>query len=459
MSELLALDTNIILLDANNLLTLSDSGAEILLTETALDETDSKKSGHSEIAFQARQAGRILSQCTQTSSTTEGNLTITILTHPTGTVFHIVSLAEYSSWCKGEPAISNDRKILEAILAYRSYLGSTTVSFMSNDVMCRIRAASIGIPSCDLKSVQDTDFHFTRKAAVPSSIFTRLHNLSIYEAVPDHTPENYNYIFTDSETGQSKLANVQPNGLIDVLGKTTETELRRQDATPQNAGQLFLSRAIQDPGISIVVCDAIAGSGKTVTAMSNAIALVKRGLYSSIYYIRSSVLDLERSEAIGFLSGNEEKIAPFMTPLYDTLDFIVRSNHKDSKAKGAEFEELIASKTERLIKQRNIHGIITMGMRGRTISDSVIIIDEAQNLSQSAFVKVLTRFGKNCKIIIIGSNRQIDHPYLTKYTNGFSVVLDSCRSTPPQDLRLHAVTLTKVLRSPIAAWAEDLFDT
>jgi len=97
-----------------------------------------------------------------------------------------------------------------------------------------------------------------------------------------------------------------------------------------------------------------------------------------------------------------------------------------------------------------------MGMRGRTISDSVIIIDEAQNLSPSAFAKVLTRFGKNCKIIIIGSNRQIDHPYLTKYTNGLSVILDSCRSAH-RNLRLHAVTLTKVLRSPIAEWAENLF--
>ena len=451
----LALDTNIILLDAENLLTLGKSYPVIILTETVLDEVDSKKSGHSELAYQARQAGRILSQCTQEPSEPMGSGTLTRLVHPSGVSFHIISLPEYSDWTKGEPAISNDRKILEALLAYTTHTSNPLV-FMSNDVMCRIRATSLGFEATDLKSISDLDHNFTREVEVQSEVFARLHNLPIFEAVPDHSIENYNYVFIDASSGQRKLANIQPNYLIDVLGKVTEAELRRQDAPPQNSGQLFLSRAIQDPTINVVVCDAISGSGKTVTAMSNAISLVKRGQYSSIYYIRSSVLDLEREEQVGFLSGNEEKLAPFLTPLYDTLDFIVRSNHKDSKARGKEFEELITAKTEKLISQCNIQGIITMGMRGRTISDSVVVIDEAQNLSPSAFVKVLTRFGKNCKIIIVGSNRQIDHPYLTKYTNGLSVILDSCRSTY-RDLRLHAVTLSKVLRSPIAEWAENLF--
>lgn len=452
----LALDTNIILLDAENLLTLGKSYSAIILTETVLDEVDSKKSGHSELAYQARQAGRILSQCTQKPSVPCGaNLTLTELIHPSGVVFHTLSLLSYSDWTNGEPSIANDRKILEALLTYSTQTSNPLV-FMSNDIMCRIRAASLGFEVTDLKSVDDLEYHFTREVELPSEVFARLHNLPIFEAVPDHTTENYNYIFIDASSGQRKLANVQQNYLIDVLGKVTETDLRRQDAPPQNAGQLFFSRAIQDPSIDIIVCDSAAGTGKTVTAMSNAISLVKRGQFNSIYYLRTSVIDLEKEEQIGYLSGNEEKLAPFFTPLQDTLDFIVRSNHKDSKARGKEFEELIAAKTEKLIAQCNIQGITTMGTRGRTFSDAIIIIDEAQNFSPSSFLKVLTRFGKNCKIIIIGSNRQIDHPYLTKYTNGLSTVLDACRSTHP-NLRLYAVTLNKILRSPIAEWAENLF--
>jgi len=119
---------------------------------------------------------------------------------------------------------------------------------------------------------------------------------------------------------------------------------------------------------------------------------------------------------------------------------------------------MIAEKVEKLRSDCSITGMITLGMRGRTFNDTVAIIDEVQNMSKSSLQKVLTRFGRNCKIILIGSNKQIDNAYITKFTNGLSVVLDSCR-TVHADLRLHAVTLTKVLRSPLAEWAERIFST
>jgi len=70
--------------------------------------------------------------------------------------------------------------------------------------------------------------------------------------------------------------------------------------------------------------------------------------------------------------------------------------------------------------------------------------------------KMLTRFGKGCKIVVIGSNKQIDNAYLTKYTNGLSVLLDACKSSHP-NINLHAVSLPKVVRGPIAEFSEDLF--
>lgn len=457
MTSHLVLDTNILLLEANNLLNLAAEGTIIVLPETVLDELDSKKSGHTEIAYQARQTGRLLSQAQQSDQYSRNGLIVTILHHPKATI-HIIALDEYPHYSDSEQSIRNDRKILHSIVRYQKEYIGLPVSFMSNDVMCRIRASSLGIPSTDLRQIESTDVEFTKKVSVSPGQFSQLHNLPISEVDPNYKPENYNYVFTDLLTGQTKLANIQPNGHIDVLGKTTEADLRKQDAPPRNSGQLFLSRAIQNPSIDIVVCESLAGSGKTVTAISNAISLVKRGLYSSIYYIRASVNDSEKQEEIGFLSGNEDKVAVYLHPLEDTLDFIVRSNHKDSKHKGPDYEQLITDKIEKLRARCNIHGMITLGMRGRTFSDAVVIIDEVQNMSNASLVKVLTRFGKNCKIILIGSNRQIDNPFLTKHTNGFSVVLNACRTTHPT-VRLHAVELTKVLRSPIAEWAEALFDT
>ena len=100
--------------------------------------------------------------------------------------------------------------------------------------------------------------------------------------------------------------------------------------------------------------------------------------------------------------------------------------------------------------------MIGLGLRGRTIKKKYVIIDEAQNMSRASFQKAITRFGEGCKIVVIGSNKQIDNPYITKHTNGLSVLLDACTEVH-DNIRLHVVPLTKVLRSNIAEFGEKIF--
>ena len=447
----LVLDTNILLLDANNLLTLGKDNI-IVLPETVLDEIDSKKSGHSEIAYQAREFGRNLTRATITDTSISSDSTIIKMLLDEISI-HIVSLSKYASITDVEPSIRNDRKILQVAEYYSKQYND--VSFMTNDVMCRMRAVSYGITSTDLRSVTSNEYEFTKTLDVTSEQFSKLHNLNISEIDSDYVPMNYNYLFNNTLTGQVKLGNIR-NGLIDVLGTDTENELRRQDVTPMNSGQLFLSRAIQNPNIDIVVCEALAGSGKTVSAFSNAIRLVKKGDYGGITYIRASVDDVDKAEEIGFLSGNDEKMAVYLHPVHDSLDFIARNRYKDSKHKGKEYEEFIEKQIEEMEEKYNIQSMIGLGMRGRTFTNTIAIIDEAQNMSKISLQKVLTRFGKNCKIILIGSNKQIDNPYITKYTNGLSILLDAC-TNDYDNIRLHAVPLNKVLRSNIAEFAENVF--
>lgn len=449
----LVLDTNILLLDANNLLTLGQTHT-IVLPEIVLDEADSKKSGVSEIAYQARELGRILTKAEKISTTTEDNLIISTLKYDNVNI-EVVSLKKYPDYSDTEPNIINDRKIIEVALAYQSS-SRVPIKFMSNDVMCRLRADSMGLPTTDLRHVEDRPIEFTKRMILDSHTFSSLHNSKILDIDPDHKPENFNYLFEDSYSGQVKLANIR-NDYIDILGKETEADLRRQDAPPQNAGQLFLSRAIQNPLANIVVCEAKAGSGKTVSALSNAVQLVKKGKYASIIYIRNSVDDFgDKAEEIGFLSGNDEKIKVYLHPLDDTIDFLVRSNYKDTKLKGAEFEEFIAEKVDEYKAKYRIEGMIGLGLRGRTFTNTIAIIDECQNMSKATMQKVLTRFGKDCKVILIGSNNQIDNPYLTKYTNGLSVIMDAAKDKSDL-IQMHVVPLTKVLRSPLAEWAEHVF--
>lgn len=458
MQTFLVLDTNIILLDAYNVINIAKNTVPqpiVVLPETVLDELDTKKTGFSEIAFQARQFARLLAKAErkQIENPTPEYVNITSVVLE-GIEIWICSIQSYPSSTESEQSIKNDKKIIfVAELLARKY---GNVSFCSNDVMCRLRAEAVGLTAIDHKVVETTDIEFVKVLPVSEEDSGLLHDTPVLVADPNHQFENYNYVF-EIESGQKKLATVS-NGLLKVIGRTTEEDLRRQDLPPINYGQLFLSKAIQDPYIDIVVCEAKAGSGKTASALSNAIHLVVENKYEGITYVRSSVDDLEKAEEIGFLAGNNEKVEVYIRPLEDTLDLIARKRLKSSKKKGEDFEAEVLEKVTDIKARCRIKGIITLGLRGRTLRNQVVIIDEASNFSKASLQKVLTRIGEGCKVIIIGSNNQIDNPFLNKYTNGLSTVLDACRR-PHSKVRMHAVTLPKVVRGPIAEFAENLFTT
>lgn len=455
------IDTNILLLDAHNLTNLGTDGSIIVLPEIVLDEIDSKKSGLNELAFQAREFGRLLARAQILHIDAKADLTTTYMKLD-DVLINIVSVAKYPDYSDSAANIINDRKIIHVAEIYDDlYPGEVT--FISNDVMCRIRASSLGLDIADFKEVEHTDFDFTKEVEVPFDLFTNLHDTPIEMVDTAHSHENYNYVFTtDPEvSSQVKLAYIGANGLIKIIGKDTANEIRdskRQPVPPINAEQLMLSRAILEPTIDVVVCEALAGSGKTITALSNAMRLVSiNSPYDSITYIRASVSDLDQAEEVGFLPGLEEKFAPYLHPVKDSLDFIARKQHPRQKAqKIDEYEETIEGYIDELRAKYNITAMTGLGLRGRTFTKSVVIIDEAQNMSKASLQKVLTRFGKDCKVIIIGSNRQIDNSYITKFNNGLSVILDDC-TKPSTLIRKYAITLHRVVRSPMAEWAETIF--
>lgn len=453
--DYLCLDTNIPLLDANNIITLGQDGSTIVLPETVLDELDSKKSGLGELAYQARSFGRMIAKCGKPERVVHDNMVISKFVAD-GVNIWIVSLKSYPDFHDVAANILNDRKIIEVALQFGAHY--KPVTFISNDVMCRIRADSLGLTVSDFKVVDKVDYEFTKKLDVTEGTFKTLHNRSILEVYPEHQLEHYNYKFSTPDSSQIKLATIH-NGIISILGKDTEQELRRQDVNPKGADQLLLSRAIQDPLISMVVCEALAGSGKTLVSLSNAIRLVKsKSPYTSVLYIRASINDVEDIEEVGFLPGTaEEKNAVYFHPLYDSLDFIIRNRFKGGKVKGQELEEKVATQIEKLVEECHIQALTGLGMRGRTFTDTVVIIDEVQGMSKGSLQKVLTRFGKNCKIILVGSNRQIDNPNMTKYTNGLSVILNDCATASNDIINKHVVPMQKVVRSDFAEYAEKLF--
>ena len=450
--QYIVLDTNVILNNAHNIFTFP-TNTTIVIPETVVDELDSKKSVIGEIGFQAREFGRLLARASKLPLERPASLTIAKFELDDINI-HLTSTSNYPDYTDTSPSVINDRKIIEIAKQYQAIYEN--VIFYSIDVMCRTRAESEGLATSDFKEVERTDYEYVKTISLDFDTFSNVHNKPILTVDPEYKPENYSYIFTCSDTTQHKLANIY-NGNVDVLGKVTETELRTQAITPANNEQLFLSRAIQDTTIDVIILEALSGSGKTLVSLSNAMAMINRNnSYDSILYIRASINDVPNEEEVGFLPGLEEKFAVYYHPIKDALEHIARKKLSASKLKGEDLEEAVVEEVDKLIAKHRIQCMTGLGMRGRTFTNCIAIIDEVQGQSKASLQKMLTRFGKGCKVIIVGSQRQIDNKFLTKFNNGLSVLLDDCAKESPL-IKKFAINLRKVVRSPLSEWAETLF--
>jgi len=455
------IDTNIILQDATNLFKLSDGCTNlIIIPETVLDEIDSKKSGFDEINFQAREFARILENgvIQKKQEISEHTLILLAIEEKKCTHIQIISKEDYEVNSKSiQLNIFNDRKILEiAKFAKEHY--KENVKFLSLDIMARIRAVSLGISVDSLKGDKDVaDYEFVKTINIPFDALESLSDQDIKVLDPEYLPQNYSYCFKVIDSDQVILANII-NGKVSIL---EEGEIRDQIITPLNKEQLFFSNAINNPYYNVIVVDAKAGSGKTLLALSGAIKRVRKKDYQKIIYVRNSIESLDKGEDVGYLPGYEEKFAIYNHPLVDSLNYMVRSEHKKKLTnKQKQIDELdeqeVVQRVQGMMDNYSIQTMWVGEMRGRTLSNAFIIIDEAQNMSNKTMQMVLSRIDSSCKVIILGSNNQIDNFYVNKYTNALTTLLKSTKNKTDL-VKLFAINLEKVLRGPITQWAEDIF--
>lgn len=466
------IDTNIILQDAHSLITLSDSSQNlVIIPETVLDELDAKKSGFDEINYQAREFARLLSdaEVIDMHSVADDYKIIKIkINHGYNVRVDIISKEMYKVETSKTIAsnILNDRKILEiAKFAQDHYLNdedrkSNKLEFLSLDIMARTRALSLNIPTTTLRGKSDDqfDYSFHKILEIDNDYSsTYFSGKDIIEIDPEYKCYNFSYTFR-LPSGREVLGAIH-NGKIELID---EAEIRRQYVSPKNKEQLFFSNAIIDDRYQILVVDAKAGSGKTLLALSGAMKQVKKKQYSKIIYIRNSIESLDKGEDIGYLSGNDEKFKIYNHPLMDSIEYIVRSemkktvNNKSGAKVSDVHQQAVQEKVEETVAKYGIETLWTGEARGRTITDAVIIIDEAQNMSNKTMQLMLTRIDSSCKVIVLGSNNQIDNFYINKHTNGLSTLLNSTQKEY-SGIKMFSIQLNKVLRGPITEWAESIF--
>lgn len=453
------LDTNIILDSVENLLTLSDNNTNTLvISETVIDELDAKKTGFEDINFNARQFARLLEDSVIVSNEQVGPLHIITTNIDTLDIsLKIISKKDYT--CDTQTValnILNDRKILEASADYINLVDKQS-TLVSLDIMFRTRALSMGLNAEALvgkNSDIPNEFHKTIEVSNIMSL-----NSAVITAVdPSYAVENYSYTLVDRDTGNEKLAYVA-NGHLYFLD---EADLGRQSVRPMNKEQKLFVNAILSDMYQIIISDAKAGSGKTLLSLATAMRLVAKKKFSNIVYIRNSIESLAKGEDVGYLPGLEEKFKIYNHPLFDSLRFIAKSELTKSNANKSRAnttvisEDTITAKVDEYIEKYRIQTMWVGEMRGRTISDAIVIVDEIQNCSASTGQLILSRLDKNCKVICIGSNRQIDNLYTNKYVNSLSFLLKAAKSLH-EEVSLFAIELNRVLRGPITEWSEKIF--
>ncbi len=436
-SKIFILDTNVILHDHTCIYQFQDN--DIILPITVLEELDKFKRGNDLINYQAREFVRVLDEIVgdelfnggKTLGKGKGKLRI-----ETGKPF---SDAMKESFREDIP----DHRILAiADFTTKNYPKRKTI-LVSKDINLRMKAKSLGIPAEDYKTDQVTDENVLDKTLktlenFDDNLIGKLYeqgSMDLEKLKLSFKPEA-NECFILKGNGTSVLARFEPK-----TGRVLRVEKKPSyGIKPRNAEQTFSLDVLTDPDIQLIALTGKAGTGKTLLALAAAIELHKS--FDQILLARPIVALSNRD--LGYLPGDaSDKISPYMQPLFDNLSVIKHAFNPRS-------QEYL--KIEELQKEEKLVITPLAYIRGRSLSNSFFIIDEAQNLTPHEVKTIITRAGEGTKMIFTGDLQQIDSPYLDMKSNGLSYMVDRMKN---QDLFAH-INLVKGERSYLAELASNL---
>ena len=436
-SKIFILDTNVILHDHTCIYQFQDN--DIIIPIVVLEELDKFKKGNELINYQAREFVRILDELTgdkifnggKPLGKNKGKLRI-----ETGKPF---SDEMKASFREDIP----DHRILAIAEHTKKAFPKRKIILVTKDINLRIKAKSLGMLAEDYKTDQVTDESILDKTITTfenlnDDVVAKLYengSLELNELKTAFLPEANECLILKSP-GSSVLARYdQKNNKIKRVEKKPAYGIK-----PRNAEQTFSLNALTNPDVQLVALTGKAGTGKTLLALAAAIELHK--MYEQILLARPIVALSNRD--LGYLPGDaSEKISPYMQPLFDNLSVIKHAFNARSQ-EYLRIEELQSE--DRLVITPLAY------IRGRSLSNSFFIIDEAQNLTPHEIKTIITRAGEGTKMVFTGDLQQIDSPYLDMKSNGLAYMIDHMRN---QELFAH-INLLKGERSYLAELASNL---
>jgi len=432
------LDTNVILHDYKCLHNFEEN--DIYIPIVVLEELDHFKKGNEQINFNAREFARELDLIaddklfSKGADIGEGKGKLFILTG--GDYPDIIAKSFLERTC--------DHRILAATYVLRGEKKKHKTVLISKDINLRMKALSLGLDAEDYINDKVTDFNVFEKnheiyENVAPELIDKLYTnggiipLEELDFASDIEPQD---CFVLKSVRSSVLARYIPQtGMV----KRIEKE-RCFGIEPRNAEQTFAMNVLLDDDVKLVALTGKSGTGKTLLAL--AAALHKNEAYKQILLARPIVA--LGNKDLGFLPGDEkQKVAPYMQPLFDNLN-VIKHNFSYQGKEIKLIDDM--QHNDQLVIEALAY------IRGRSLSDTFFIVDEAQNLTPHEVKTIITRAGEGTKIVFTGDVQQIDSPYLDMFSNGLVYMIDRMHG---QSIFAH-VNLIKGERSYLSELASDL---
>ena len=428
------LDTNVLLHDPNSLLNFADN--HVLIPIEVIEEIDRFKRESTELGRNARTVSRMLDGFRGDGSLSEG------VKLPNGGKLRI------GFHTNGDSAISFngnsvDNRILSFAASIRKNQSKDSVILVSKDINLRIKADAVGLQAEDYETdrVFITDLYTgmvdLTVSAEKMATFRANGELEL-NGGKKYFPNEFCTLIDESNPKKAALTKVDPTGtkLIPIIDSRESI----WGIKPRNREQHYAFDALLDDRVKLVTLMGKAGTGKTLLAM--AAGLKRTVLDREFRRLVVARPTISMGKELGFLPGSlEEKLAPWMQPIHDALEMLSDLNMGQDHRRSGD-----------LMRSGSIVVEALSYIRGRSIANQFMIIDEAQNLTPLEAKTIITRVGHGTKIIFTGDPYQIDNPYVDGSSNGFNYIISRFRDQP---IAAH-IELQKGERSELAELAANI---
>ncbi|KGY11091.1 ATPase [Vibrio tubiashii] len=450
--KLFVLDTNILLHEPLAIYSFKEH--DVVVPMTVLEELDRIKDSKRDVARDARVAIRALEAMFKDATPDEISEGIPINKDKEVTG-HIAILADFElqETVKAFADKAGDNRILNGVLYLQNKRAPREVILVTKDINMRLRAKGAGVRFVeDYRTdqlIDDVQYLTKGFQQIEGDFWSGVQNVESRNLAGRtyHTlarepfePTYINQYVIDEESDFAGRVEEIETDTITIKDLSRERMMHRRawDITPKNIYQGMALDALLDPDIDLVILTGAAGSGKTLLALASALEqTIEKGIFDKIIVTRNTP---DIGEAIGFLPGSEEeKMMPWLAAVTDTLEALHKNDHCTEGSL-----KYICDKANIQFKSINF-------MRGRSIQNAFVLLDECQNLTASQIKTIITRCGEGTKIVCSGNLAQIDSHYLTPVTSGLTYMVERFKNFEGS-ANIH---LNGVVRSRLAEYAEE----